>query len=174
VIWMYQGKDPDKPELSGIVFSESPVNFFDSDIPDLGGAMDFSVNQEDLYILHQDGHMTVCQYSPQKEINNTECEDPFAYTDNRVGHEKNPLIFLGAQLGMLQQVRLPNAALYMLEVNSRSIFQFSFQLNLEQTLKVQPNKNYPVPDSPPSGFGISPEQDVFLAYNNQLFVAPLR
>jgi hypothetical protein len=174
LVWMYKGKDPDKPELSGIVFSEAPLNFFDSDIPDLGGAMDLSVNQEDLYILHQDGHMTVCQYSPLKEVKKTECKEPFPYTDNRVGHEKHPLIFTGTQFTMLQQARLPNAALYMLELNSRSVFQFSFQMNLEQTLKVQPNKNYPVPGSPPSGFGISPEQDIFLAFDNQLFVAPLR
>lgn len=177
-IWMYAGKDPIRIHVegvSGIVFYESPVPFFDEDVPDLGGSADVIVNQEDLYILHEDGHMSLCRYSPSKELRLTTCEDPAPYTDNRVGREnKKPWIFMDAAFIMMEQSKLPNASLYILDADNPAIYQFSFQLNLERTLKVQPNRSYPVPDKAPSGFGLTPDLELFLAFDNQLFIAVLR
>ena len=96
-VWMFAGRDPERLDIegaTGIVFSESPLPFFDEEKPDLAGALDMVSNGEDLYLLHQDGHMTLCRYAPIKEINTTECQDPAPYTDNRVGREnKNPCMF---------------------------------------------------------------------------------
>jgi hypothetical protein len=44
---------------------------------------------------------------------------------------------------------------------------------LEKVWRPQTNRNYPLPDKAPTGFGISPDMEVFLAYDNQLFIAPL-
>lgn len=177
-VWMYVGIDPDRLDLegaTGIVFSENPISFFDEEVPDMSGAVDLVVNKEDLYVLHEDGHMTLCRYSPSKEIRQTECQDPAPYTDNRVGREnKKPWIFLDARFFMMDETKLPNASLYILDTADSAVYQFGFQLNLERTLKVQPNKNYPVPDRASSGFGITPDLDLFLAFDNQLFIAPLK
>jgi len=175
MVWFYKGNSADSTEMSGIVFSESPTKFFDEDIPDLSGAVDAFVNQEDLYILHGDGHMTLCRYSAPGEVKLTECEDPAPFTDNRVGIENTkPWIFMGTHFIGMQQARVPNASLFLLDDVSSALYQFSYHLNLERTLKPQTNRNYPMPTSKPSGFGITPDQEVFLAYGNQLFIAPMK
>jgi hypothetical protein len=172
-IWMFEGQNPEDPEASGIIFSESPIKFLDEDVPDFGGAIDLTVNEEDLYVLHADGHMTLCQYSALKDVKLTECQDPAAYSDNRAGREKKPWIFLDSRFEMLQQTVLPNAAIYILDSANKSIDQFSFQLNLEKVWRPQANRNYPLPDKAPTGFGISSDMEIFLAYDNQLYIAPL-
>jgi hypothetical protein len=172
-IWMYEGQNPTDTEASGIIFSESPIQFLDEDVPDFGGAIDLTVNEEDLYVLHEDGHMSLCVYSALKDVKLTECQDPAPYGDNRAGREKNPWIFLDSNFAMIQQTVLPNAAIYVLDSQNRAIDQFSFQLNLEKVWRPQTNSNYPLPDKAPTGFGISSDMEVFLAYDNQLFIAPL-
>jgi len=176
-IWMYAGKDPNKPDIetaTGIVFSDKPIKYLDEDTPDLGGAIDLAINQDDLYILHADGHMTQCRYSAEKAVRLTECKEPSPYTDNRVGRtDKKPWIFTDAIFSMGQSTRLPNASIYLLDTKGPSIYRFSYQLNLESILRAQYNKNYPLPLTTPSGFGITPESDIFLAFNNRLFIAPL-
>jgi len=175
MVWFYEGNSADSAEMSGIVFTESPTMFFDEEIPDLSGAVDAFINQEDLYILHDDGHMTLCRYSSPGEVKLTECEDPAPFTDNRVGIENTkPWIFMGTHFIGMQQARVPNASLFLLDDVSSALYQFSYQLNLERTLKPQTNRNYPMPTSNPSGFGITPDQEVFLAYDNQLFIAPMK
>jgi len=175
MVWFYEGSSADSTEMSGIIFTESPTLFFDKDIPDLSGAVDAFVNQEDLYILHDDGHMTLCRYNPPEEVKLTECEDPAPFTDNRVGAENTkPWIFMGTHFVGMQQARVPNASLFLLDDVSSTLYQFSYHLNLERTLKPQTNRNYPMPTSAPSGFGITPDQEVFLAYGNQLFIAPMK
>jgi hypothetical protein len=177
-VWMFAGKDPDRLNVegvSGIVFSESPIPFFDEKVPDLSGGIDLEINQEDLYILHEDGHMTQCRHSSNKDLRLTSCEDPVPYTDNRVGREtKNPWIFLDVKFSMMEGAKLPSSSLLILDDISSAIYQFSFQLNLEKTLKVQPNRSYPVPDRAPSGFGLTSDMEIFLAFDNQLFIAALR
>ncbi|MDK2982041.1 MAG: hypothetical protein PWQ55_2388 [Chloroflexota bacterium] len=172
-IWMYEGQNPNDPDTSGIIFSESPIQFLDEDVPDFGGAIDLTVNEEDLYVLHADGHMSLCVYSPLKDVKLTECQDPAPYSDSRAGREKNPWIFMDSRFDLMQQTVLPNAAIYILDSQNGSIDQFSFQLNLERVWRPQTNRNYPLPDKAPTGFGISPDMEVFLAYDNQLYIAPL-
>jgi len=176
-LWMYIGKDPDRLNVegaNGIVFSENPISFLDENIPDLGGAIDIAINQQDLYILHEDGHMTICQYSPIKEIRLTECQDPAPYTDNRFGRQdKKPWIFMDAKFLMMQQVKLPNGSIFVLNTMDASIYQFSYQLNLERIIKALSSKNYPLPAQLPSGFGITQDSELFLAFKNQLYMAPV-
>lgn len=81
---------------------------------------------------------------------------------------------MGTHFIGMQQTRLPNASLFLLDDVSSALYQFSYQLNLERTLKPQTSRNYPMPTSIPSGFGITPDQEVFLAYDNQLYIAPMQ
>lgn len=177
-IWMYAGKNPSQPNAetsSGIVFAESPISFLDEETPELGGALDLVINQLDVYILHQDGHMTTCRYGPDKTVRLTECQDPSPYTDNRVGRtDKKPWIFTDAAFVALQAARVPDASIYILDSGTTSLYQFSYQLNLERVLRPQYNRSYPLPESEPTGFGISSDKDLFLAFDNKLFIAPVQ
>ena len=173
-IWMYEGVDRENENKEGIIFSLSPTKFLDEDVPDLGGAVDLTVNEEDMYVLHEDGHMTLCRYSALKDVKLTECQDPSPYSDDRAGRDKNPWIFMDSRFELMRQTQLPNAAIYILDGANRSINKFSYQLNLESVLKPQTNRDYPIPDVDPTGFGITSDMEIFLAFGNQLFIAPLQ
>jgi len=176
-IWMYVGKNPNQPNAeasSGIVFAESPIKFLDEESPELGDALDLVINQLDIFILHQDGHMTTCRYGPDKAVRLTECQDPTPYTDNRVGRpDKKPWIFPNAFFVALQAVRVPDASIYILDSGNTTLYQFSYQLNMEHVLRPQYNRSHPLPDSQPSGFGVSPDQDLFLAFDNELYISSI-
>jgi hypothetical protein len=177
-LWMYAGKNPNKmdvPGATGIFFVESPIRFLDEDVPDFKGGVNLAVNQAELYVLHEDGHMTLCRYSPTKEVRLTECQDPAPYTDNRVGREdRKPWIFMDAHFTMMQDLKVPTLSIFILDTQDPSVYQFSFQLNLERTLRITRNKNFPLPDTPPSGFGVTPDMELILAYDNRLYLAPMR
>lgn len=177
-IWMYAGQNPNQPNTdtaSGIVFAESPIKFLDEEIPELGGALDLVINQLDVYVLHQDGHMTTCRYGQDKVVRLTECQDPSPYTDNRVGRaDKKPWIFADSVFIALQAARVPDASIYILDARNTSLYQFSYQLNLEHVLRPQYNRSFPLPESEPTGFGVSTDKDLFLAFDNKLFIAPLQ
>lgn len=172
-IWSYAGHDFEIAAMAGIVFSSHPVDFLGSEEVDLGGALDLIVNKEDLFVLHEDSHMTTCQYNPYREGNATECQDPTAYGDSRIGYEKNPLIYFDTQFRVIQETTYPNSAFYILDSQQRAVLQYSYQLNLEKMLKPQPSKTYPLPEAEMTGVGVSAEKELFLAFGNQLYVGDL-
>lgn len=161
-------------ELKGIVFVDSPSSFFGKDVPDIGGAIDVVFNQDDFYLLHEDGHMTVCQYG-YKEVGPTECEDPVPFTDNRTSSEnKKPWIFMGTNFIKMDTSAFPNPSIVILDEISGSFYKFSMQLNLEKTYKPQINPDFPLPDTKATGFGVLLDQQILLAFHNQLFTAALQ
>jgi hypothetical protein len=172
-IWSYSGHDFEIAAMAGIVFSSHPVDFLGTEEVDLGGALDLIVSKEDMFILHEDSHMTTCQYNPYRDGNATECQDPTTYGDSRIGYEKNPLIYFDAQFRVIQETTYPNSAFYILDAVQRAVLQYSYQLNLERMLKPQPSKTYPLPETEMTGVGVSAEKELFLAFGNQLYVGDL-
>ena len=49
-----------------------------------------AVEKNDLYLLHVDGHTTLCMYS-ELGVAPSQCTDPLPYMDSRPGHEGQPL-----------------------------------------------------------------------------------
>ena len=172
-IWSYAGHDFEIAAMAGIVFSSHPIDFLGTEEVDLGGTVDLIVNNDDIFILHEDSHMTTCQYNPYRDGNAMECQDPTAYGDSRIGYEKNPLIYFDALFKVIQETTYPNSAFYILDAEQRAVLQYSYQLNLERTLKPQPSKTYPLPETEMSGMGVSTKKELFLAFGNQLYVGDL-
>ena len=164
-VWMYRG--------SGINYVVTPTPLFDKSVPDLGGAIDLAADQEEIYILNADGHMITCQYGENKDLKKTACQDPTPYTDDRLGREKSPWIFLDSHFISMQATHLPNSSIFILDEVNRAVFQLSYQLNLEATLKVMPSRTYPIPTQAPTAFTVSTSQSIFLAFSNQLYFATL-
>ena len=97
-VWMY---------LGGVgAYVNKPVNFFDVKNPPLQDALDFSVNANDMYILHQDGHMTSCVYSDIAGAP-TKCKDPLPYVIDRNGSEKKPVVIPNTTFTKLQYSQPP-------------------------------------------------------------------
>jgi hypothetical protein len=73
----------------------------------------------------------------------------------------------------MQATHLPNSSIFILDEVNRAVFQLSYQLNLEATLKVMPRRTYPIPTQAPTAFTVSTSQSIFLAFGNQLYFATL-
>jgi hypothetical protein len=105
-VWRYDGSD--------LVFPDMPRLFFDREVPLLTDAIDLSIYQDDLYVLHQSGQMSRCTYS-SFDFSPTRCTDPALYEDSRSGREANPTAFTDAQLIHMQVTQPPEASLYILD-----------------------------------------------------------
>ena len=113
-VWIYwNGTLEAEPEL-----------FFDVEIPQLEDVIDLSVNNNELYLLHEDGHMTLCVYSGIG-VAPTRCSQP-SFIDFRSGRENQPME-LESDYSQVAFNPPPDPSLYLLEPASQSINHFSLR-----------------------------------------------
>jgi hypothetical protein len=162
-IWIYESSD--------LLFSQAPTSFFDTKQPkDLVHMVSLAINGNDLYLLNADNTMTRCVYSVLKDLKATNCpEDPVQYQDLRGTDKAQPLNLSGIQFTSMQLIRLPDSALYLLNVKEPALYKFGFQLNLFKTIQFSASSDQPTPNHAVTGFGLTSDQLVFLAYGDQLF-----
>jgi hypothetical protein len=87
--------------------------------------------------------------------------------------EEETLLFPDAFFAQLITTEPPDPSLFLLDINSPSIYHFSLQLNLDRQLQPSLYSDPPTPDPPATAFSISPSRVVFLAYANQVFYTSL-
>ncbi|MCJ7624552.1 MAG: hypothetical protein MUO76_13705 [Anaerolineaceae bacterium] len=157
-------------------FGEPPIAYFDpekdAEIPDITDAVDLSIYGEDLYLLNDNGTITLCTSSLYENYQ-TRCDDPAPFGDLRPGREEETLLFPDAFFAQVITTEPPDPSLFLLDINSPSIDHFSLQLNLDRQLKPSLYSEPPTPDPPATAFSISPSRVVFLAYANQVYYASL-
>ncbi|MGD9094081.1 MAG: hypothetical protein PVF74_14630, partial [Anaerolineales bacterium] len=68
-VWIYWNRD----------FTQQPQLFFDEQVPPMKSVIDLAVDKSDLYLLHDDGHITVCTFS-ELGVAPTRCTDTAPYT----------------------------------------------------------------------------------------------
>jgi hypothetical protein len=158
-VWLYRGEDAQ--------FREAPRFFFSAEVPRLDTAIDLAVNGDDLYLLHSDGHYTLCVFSALVE-SPTRCEDPAIYTDGRPGRASGPQIE-GATFYLMQRTEPPEPSLFFLDPITRSIYHFSLRVNLVRQYRVQSD----FPAGLATAFAISPTRAVFLALDDRVYVSYL-
>jgi hypothetical protein len=164
-VWRYDGSD--------LVFPDMPRLFFDREVPLLTDAIDLSIFQDDLYVLHQSGQMSRCTYS-SFDFSPTRCTDPAPYEDSRSGREANPIAFTDAQFMHMQVTQPPEASIFILDgKKGPAIYQFSLQLYLARVLRPAVNADVRLPDQPVTAFAITPGRLAVLAFGNQLYYASL-
>jgi hypothetical protein len=144
-------------------FSELPTLFFDESIPPLGDAIDLTINRDDLYLIHEDGHLTTCTFGYP-----TRCQDPAIINDLREDRENGPMID-DAVFREIQYSPPPDPSIYLLDPNIPAIYHFSVRLSYQRQFRPQ----YPFSKEAATAFAISQNRQVFLAVGNQVFVAPL-
>jgi hypothetical protein len=144
-------------------FSELPTLFFDEHIPPMGDVIDLTLNRDDLFLIHNDGHLTTCTFGYP-----TRCQDPAMINDLRDGGESGPKID-NAVFREIQFAPPPDPSLYLLEPETPSIYHFSVRLSYQR----QYRSLNPLPEGPATAFTVSPNRQVFLAIGNQVFVSPL-
>ncbi len=157
-VWVYRGMD----------VSQSPRLFFDEQIPTLADAIDLAVNNNDLYILHEDGHLTTCIYGALA-TSPTRCDDPAIFTDPRPGRQSGPLIE-DALFNQIQFSPPPEPSLYLLDPQSQAIYRFSVLLTLDRQFRPAE----PVQDLPATAATVNrSDHAIYMAVGNQIYYAPL-
>jgi len=144
-------------------FSELPTLFFDEQIPPMGDVIDLTLNRDDLYLLHVDGHLTTCTFGYP-----TRCQDPAIINDLRDEGQSGPTMD-GAVFKEIQYAPPPDPSLYLLEPETPAIYHFSVRLSYQRQFRPL----NPLPEGPATAFTVSPNRQVFLAIGNQVFFSPL-
>ncbi len=153
-------------------FSTPPDLFFDQNIPPLEDAIGLAAGQEDLFLLHQDGHITLCSISGFG-VASTQCTDPMPYLDARPGREGQPLVTPSSFIEV-RATQPPDPSLYLLEPGTPAVYHFSLRLAYQRQL--QPQRNLATTGAvgarPATAFALSPDGRVmFLAFGNEVFYA---
>lgn len=157
-VWIYRGMD----------VSQSPRLFFDEQIPPMQDVIDMEVNQNDLYLLHEDGHLTTCVYNALA-TSPTRCEVPAIYTDPRPGRQSGPFIE-GAFFSEIFYSPPPEPTIYLLDPNSQAIYLFSVRLTFDRQHRAQE----PLAEGPASAFTVDrSSHTVFLAIGDEVYYALL-
>ncbi len=161
-VWIYWNSD----------FTQQPQLFFNESVPPMGNTVDLAVENDDLYLLHNDGHMTLCTFS-NLEASPTRCTDPAPYSDSRSGREGQVLLPHPA-FSQMQTTRPPDPSLYLLDPGSQAIYHFSLRLTYQRQLRPlgNPEATASTEIEPASAFAISPDSRLaFLASGNQVMYA---
>lgn len=119
-VWFYNGQD--------FQFQSTPNFFFIDKVPNLSGAIDLAVNEDDLFVLYEDGHTVVCSYSILEEAP-TECVDPAVYIDDRGGKESGEFLS-GATFYQIFHSQPTEPSIYYLDPIEGTIYHFTVKLNL--------------------------------------------
>jgi hypothetical protein len=159
-IWVYIGKDGS--------FVDRPYFFFGGQIPEIEDSIDLAVGNDDLYLLHADGHLSTCSYSRLETVP-TRCQDPAELVNTLPAYQD---LDLYAQLHVTQLLLTgsPDATLLLLDADNRSVLRLS-----PRSLELQ-NQIYPLPGTPfksgPAGaMAMSPNRVLYLAVDDQVYFA---
>jgi hypothetical protein len=166
--WRYQGTD--------YHYTDTPSDFFDSFVPaNMENVVSLAVNQDDLFLLHGDGQMSHCIYSPIKDVKETQCNpDPAVYNDTRASGQPVPLAMDNIHFGQMMLTQLPDTALYLLDTKTAAIYKFGLQLNLYHLYYIKLNDSYATPAETASAFAVDTDQIVFMAFGNTLYYASIQ
>jgi hypothetical protein len=160
-VWVFVGKDS--------TFVDAPYYFFGNEIPaSIESAIDLSVSGDDLYMLHDDGHLSACTFSRLTEVP-TRCQDPAPRVDNYPAH-RDLNIFQLAQFTQLAMTSPPNSLILLLDSANRSVFRFaprSFEFQNQVTAYT--GKANPFPDGPARAMAVSPSYVLYLAIGDQVY-----
>ncbi len=159
------------PSTNG-TFNDSPHLYFNNPPFSLKDVIDLAVNGQDIYLLHTDGHMSMCTSSQMSTVP-TRCNNPAHYTDPRAGRDPNPVTFKDSQLTQILFTEPPDPSIYLLSAEPGSIYHLSLRLNLQNLLSLPPATIASLTSDKATAFTVGMDRSVFLAYGNQIWYASL-
>ncbi len=166
-IWEYSG--------SFGQFSDLPVMFFGQQVPqNMASAITLAVNNADLYLLFQDGHVTACPLT-RLSVVPVRCTDPATFKDSRPERGSGPKIN-DAIFSQMTFASAPDPSLYMLEPLTRAIYRFSpransLELRGQFRATMEEEQYNPLFDGPATAMTIAPNRYIFFSVGDQVFFA---
>jgi hypothetical protein len=164
-VWMYYGN----PEFK---FIDKPFFYFQDQVPVMmEQAIGMAINGDDLYLLHQDGHMTTCTFS-RLDVSPTRCNDPALYIDTRPGYQSG-MRLSDAVFSQITFTAQPDSSVALLEPFTQSVYRFSPRsLELQNQVRAGTGKDNHLPKGAPlAAMAISPNKVLFVWVTNQVFFA---
>jgi uncharacterized membrane protein len=159
-VWLYRGANYN--------FGDRPSLFFTDEIPPLADVIDLAANRQDLYLLHEDGHLTTCTGS-DLDVAPTRCTDPAPFSDSRPGREPEVAVIPETQFSQILFTAPPDPSVYLLDPVSQAIYHFSLRLTFQRQFQSQE----PLSENPAVAFTVSPNRTVFLAIGNEVYYATI-
>ena len=166
-IWVYTGTFGQ--------FSNLPVMFFGQQVPqNMGSAITMAVNNADLYLLFQDGHVTICPLT-RLSVSPVRCSDPATFKDSRPERQSGPKIN-DAIFSQMTFASAPDPSLYLLEPLTRAIYRFSprsdsLELRGQFRATMEAEQYNPLFDGPATAMTIGPNRFIFFSVGDQVFFA---
>jgi hypothetical protein len=157
-VWIYFGEE------QTYSYAEEPRFFFGAEVPSLRRMLDLEMNGDDLYLISEDGHMALCQFSEDLEEPTT-CEAPAEFSDARPGRQNGETI-ADANFAQMQVSDPPQPALYMLDPVARAMYRFSLNLNLDVVFQ----SSTELPEGLVTAFAVTPNRAILLAFENDIYI----
>jgi hypothetical protein len=155
-VWIYWAIDG---------YAELPTYFFGNQVPPLHSVLDMTVSDGNLYLLHEDGHMTVCDYNSYIDAP-TRCTDPAEYIDLRAGYPSGPQM-QGTQFSQLQFAPPPDPSIYLFDPQDEAIYHLSMRLAYQR----QYRPAEPLLAEEVTAFAVGRDRRAFIATENQVYFA---
>jgi hypothetical protein len=157
-VWVYWGGD-----LEG-----EPAFYFGEQAPSLQDVVDLAATNEELYLLHAGGRMTLCVTGKLGDITPNRCTDPAPYTDTRLGRESATLQPIPAY-SQIQYSPPPDPSLYLLDPANQAIDRYSLR-NLAYQSRFLPVEAIST-EAATASWVDTVGRLVFLAIDNQIYYA---
>lgn len=162
-VWVYGGQ--------ASTFINYPTAFFSTESPkNMEYAVDMSINDTDLYLLFNDGHLASCTYSLIDSVP-TRCTSPVALVDT------NPAAGGGNTFGdaLFNELAIsdpPDSAILLMAGETQSIFRFSPRsYELLNQLKPRSDGDYALPSIALTALTTNPNHTLFVAQDDQVFMS---
>ncbi len=162
-VWRYEGFNAE--------YLNPPRFFFDSEVPNLNGAIDLFLNRDELFVLNQDGHMLQCTFSNVFQTP-TRCIDPYPYQMAPLDQPSREVVTPGAHFERMQMTQPPEPSIYLLDSSGPAVYQFSLVLNFVAQIKPDPDSRL-LPQGPATGFAVTRGRNLVLVFGNQIYSGPL-
>jgi hypothetical protein len=159
-VWLY--------DASGGLFSGAPGMYFAESVPDLKGAIDVAMTQDELFLLYQNGKLDRCQRD-REEASGTlqsirvDCEKGLTFQDERPGGAASDHIPGAAPITIVYSAP-PEPSLYFLDLLTGGVYHYSMRLAYQGLYL--PNAEL---DGEVTALALGPPNDLFVAAGSQVY-----
>lgn len=149
-------------------FDQPPKFFFSGEVPHLEDAFDMMLASNELYLLHTDGHLTLCSLSLVEGVP-SRCSEG-EYLDSRPGYENQPMV-IEPGFGQVVYVPPPDPSLLLVQPESHAVYHFSLRSLVYQA---QYLPLFPLIDQPITAASVDAySRLIFIALGNRVYYAVL-
>ena len=161
-VWVYNGKDG--------TFVDPPYFFFGKQTP-TQDVIDLIIASDDLYMLHSDGHLSVCSFSPVVESSVSQCQDPLPLVNPFSAYQDIDL-FSTAHFTQMLFAALPDQSILLMYANTRTVMRFSPRaLELQNQFRPTTDSSNLIPSNSADAVTVSPNHVLYLAVDGQVYFA---